>query len=114
MQAAHGLQARVLFANRMMGRCPGLAETPYHFWLSLSCTSSVCLIPCSCTCARGLPFQGAANNKGVFTTVVSFVPGGGTVFMPDAPAVMDEINGNTIEGALTLAQVCLLYTSRRG
>lgn len=49
--------------------------------------------------------QGTANNKGVFTTVVSFVPGGGTVFAPDAPAVMDEINGNTIEGALGLAQV---------
>jgi hypothetical protein len=49
--------------------------------------------------------QGAAANKGVFTTVVSFAPGNATGFSPDAPAVMDEINGNTIEGALALAQV---------
>jgi hypothetical protein len=66
-------------------------------------TSDVDLIG---TCICMLPDeQGAATNKGVFTTVVSFVPGGGTVFAPDAPAVMDEINGNTIEGALALAQV---------
>lgn len=49
--------------------------------------------------------QGVATNKGVFTTVVSFAPGAGTAFAPDAPAVMDEINGDTIEGALALAQV---------
>ncbi|KAI8468855.1 MAG: dynein heavy chain, N-terminal region 2-domain-containing protein [Monoraphidium minutum] len=62
---------------------------------------------------------GAATNKGVFTAVVSFGPGGATTFAPDAPAVMDEINGNTIEGALSLAQAragppflgCLLLCS---
>lgn len=48
--------------------------------------------------------QGAASNKGVFTSVVAFAPGGATLFSPDAPAVMDEINGNTLEGALALAQ----------
>lgn len=50
------------------------------------------------------PAQGATS-KGVFVTAVSFGPGGATLFSPDAPAVMDEVNNNTIEGALALAQV---------
>lgn len=41
----------------------------------------------------------------MFTSVVTFAAAGATLFAPDAPAVMDEINGNTIEGALALAQV---------
>jgi hypothetical protein len=43
--------------------------------------------------------------KPMFQTFVAFEPDGGMSFSPDESALLDELNSNTIEGVVSVAQV---------
>ncbi len=49
--------------------------------------------------------QADKQSKAVFQTAVSFEPDGGMSFSPNESAVLDELNNNTIEGVVAVAQV---------